>query len=435
MKGQTGIEYLIMIGGVLLVALIVGAYMTTAASKIYNEVTGVSGATLKVNPVPNKLAYWVDNNTLGSASFLTVDTPSGTLNVGGTVRASKFCIGSSCVTSWSGSGVTDTRCDTQGTCSQLCIGMKCITSWNDVNYVSGGGGSASTPWHSSGSNIYYTGGNVGIGTNNPQYVLDVNGSMRVQKYSGGSGLVLEAMDSAWKPFITMLSASNPNAVSEIVGGNLVGDPFLGIRMSDDGGGSWHDAVKLTLFGGEQKIIINGKVGINTAPNYELDVNGSVTAKNLCMNGTCISDWSEVNTFTTNQALISIKCRFYQNDVSGPWEYWTGYGCTSAPSCPSGWTKVATGKVAMDYYHNSSYGGSSIVGYFETLCSTNAYRECISVKCPFRRYNSSGWSFDSQYGCTSAPSCPSGWTKVATGSAATGVYGSSTAGYFETWCCR
>ncbi len=107
MKGQTGIEYLIMIGGVLLVALIVGAYMTTAASKIYNEVTGVSGATLKVNPVPNKLAYWVDNNTLGSASFLTVDNTAGTLTVNGKIVASDICTSTGkCLSTASGGGGT-----------------------------------------------------------------------------------------------------------------------------------------------------------------------------------------------------------------------------------------------------------------------------------------------------------------------------------------
>jgi len=225
MRGQTGIEYLLIVGGVLLVALITGSLLTNAASSVYKQITASNGDTFYFNGSADRVAVWDSPDRLRYADFLKVS--GGRLISSTAIIAADFCT----------------------------PGGKCLSTVS-----SGGGGSGL--WSQNGSDIYYNGGKVGIGTDSPMYALDVNGGMRVQKYGGGSGLVLEAMDSAWKPFITMLSASNPNAVSEIFGGNLVGYPFLGIRMSDDGGGSWHDAVKLTLFGGEQKIIINGEVDVN-----------------------------------------------------------------------------------------------------------------------------------------------------------------------------
>ncbi len=139
MKGQIGLEYLLIIGGVLLVALIVGSLLTSAASSVYKSVTTSGGDTFYFNGSSNKIAVWDSSDHLGYANFLTVS--GGQLISSTAIIAADFCTtGGKCLSSVSGGGgSTDTRCDAPGTCSQLCIGSKCISSWSEVNATTGGG--------------------------------------------------------------------------------------------------------------------------------------------------------------------------------------------------------------------------------------------------------------------------------------------------------
>ncbi len=101
-------------------------------------------------------------------------SPSYPLDVNGIIRSTSSIYGNygSFTTGLSAGTeslflVTDSsgRVDVNGT---FCINSSCRTTWP----------SASSPWTTSGSNVYRSSGNVGIGTSAPSYNLDVSGTGR-----------------------------------------------------------------------------------------------------------------------------------------------------------------------------------------------------------------------------------------------------------------
>ncbi|MEM4318722.1 MAG: hypothetical protein QW244_00525 [Candidatus Pacearchaeota archaeon] len=91
--------------------------------------------------------------------------------------------------------------------NQSCLGgpNNCITNWSQI----GGGGGGGGVWGQSNNNIYYTAGNVGIGTTTPNHSLEVysnTGSAFIQAYGVGdtwnfAGINLksdENIDKVWQ---------------------------------------------------------------------------------------------------------------------------------------------------------------------------------------------------------------------------------------------
>jgi hypothetical protein len=112
-------------------------------------------------------------------------------------------------------------------------------SWSTVT------SSGLSPWSTSGSNIYKSGGNVGINTSTPQYKLDVNGDINM---STGSSLRIN-----------------------------------GVAQSFGGGGS-----SVWLLSSTNAYYNSGNVGIGTtSPAYKLDVDGDInmsTGSSFRING-------------------------------------------------------------------------------------------------------------------------------------------------------
>jgi hypothetical protein len=140
------------------------------------------------------------------------------------------------------------------------------------------GATGPSQWGSNGSSIYYTNGSVGIGTNTPNYTLDVTGNGRVTgtlyvpfSNLGSSSYAspcIQAVDVClytrlYAGFMNNIVKTNDSAImynlNNLIGGTtngLVIAPFAtgpsGIRMDS-----------------------NGNVGIGTnTPNYTLDVTGN-----------------------------------------------------------------------------------------------------------------------------------------------------------------
>jgi len=105
--------------------------------------SGNIGAPLTTGaPVQNKIGSFGSSGSISAAGGLSGQTVSGTTSI----TSPRYCIGVSCITSWPISGT-------------------------------------SSQWTTSGSNIYYNTGNVGIGTTTPGYKLDVAG--QIKSSSGG----------------------------------------------------------------------------------------------------------------------------------------------------------------------------------------------------------------------------------------------------------
>lgn len=181
----------------------------------------------------------------------------------------------------------------------FCIGTNCIKSWAEA-----GGNGGSSQWTTSGSNIYYSGGNVGIGVANPAeelHIQQTSGNVALRLGNFGDGQDWQLIRSVGNDFFS-------------------GD--FGIQKVGT------SAPQLIIGG-------NGNVGIGTiAPTANLDVNGTINvtgvSPRLCVNNVCFGGG------TTAVYLEPVACgnRFTASTTCGTVACGGGYvSCANSCSPP------------------------------------------------------------------------------------------------------
>jgi hypothetical protein len=193
-------------------------------------------------------------------------------------------------------------------------------------------------------------GNVGIGTTNPQYKLEVNGDV---SWSG----VLQGGSVPWARLTSFPPGCPSGQFVTAVGGFLTCDPAV------TGGGTknylakWIGATSTTVLG-DSIIYDNGtNVGIGTTtPTQKLDVAGYVKGHSgLCIGDDCRTSWPSIVTVTAScgSSACAAYCPFGYEVLSGGWDtYW---GENIDQNRPTG---DNTGWFVFD----ASYGGGSWTVY-------------------------------------------------------------------------
>jgi len=155
----------------------------------------------------------------------------------------------------------------------LCIAGDCRTAWSQV------GGS----WSLNGTNVYYNGGNVGIGTNSPSFdtnggkVLTVAGGTNIIGSVGVGGTITNTSFAMGQyAFVNTNLGTTEKRVATIVGST---DTATNSGMLD-----FYTASAGAFSASRMRINAAGNIGIgNTAPGTKLDVTGTVRAGNADTN--------------------------------------------------------------------------------------------------------------------------------------------------------
>ncbi len=185
-----------------------------------------------------------------------------------------------------------------------------VFGWTSPSSAPGAGGGV----------LYYSGGNVGIGTTTPQYILDVNGNARVTSAlkfglgnssyisgdsvnswmgfnpggTGGYATQYQFFDSGNNVVLQIGKQGNPTA---LMSGNVgVGTASPGVKLDVLGGYVRSDTGlcvnSACLFSSGSKLYYNsGNFGVGTSnPSQPLEVSGNTSSTQFCLNGSCIASW-------------------------------------------------------------------------------------------------------------------------------------------------